>query len=92
MRKKNTRIKLQSVYIQYFQSRMIETFAQKIREAGVFLDCENVRAFLKRQLSESAQARSNFYHIIVRNYLRLINDPAGKILVVQKILPESLDR
>ena len=71
---------------------MTERFAQEIREARVFLDCENLCAFLKRQLGESAQARSNFYDIIVRNDLRLIDDPARKILVVQKILPESLDR
>jgi hypothetical protein len=92
MGKKNTRIKLQSVCISNFESRMTETFAQKICEAPVFLDCENLPAFLKRELSESAQARSNFYDIIIRSYLSLIDDPASEILVVQKILAKSLDR
>jgi hypothetical protein len=50
MRKKSTRIELQSVCVHYFKPCMTEAFAQKIGKAGVFLDRENSRAFLKRQL------------------------------------------
>ena len=50
MRKKNLDIEIQCVCVQHFKSWMNEALAQKTGETCVFLDRENTRAFLKRQL------------------------------------------
>jgi hypothetical protein len=47
-----------------------------------------VRAFLEDESSQRAQPRPNLDHVIIGRNLGLIDNPAGKILVVQKILTE----
>src|SRR6266478_835045 len=71
---------------------MSEAFAQEISETCVFFDREDTCTSLKRQLRQSAQSRPDLHHVIIRGYLSLIDNPSGQILIVQEILPESLDR
>ena len=54
MRKKRTRIKFQRVAVEYFQSLIRKVRAQKTCQARVFLDCKNVRAFLKDEAGQGA--------------------------------------
>ena len=67
---------------------MGETRAQKIGQSRVLFDRKNARAFLKNKAGQRAESGSNLDNIIICSDLRLIDNPASKILVVQKILPE----
>ena len=72
--------------MQYFKPLIIDVHAQKICEARVFFNRENARTFLKNEPGQRAEAGPNFDHVIVGSDLRLIDNPASKILVVKKIL------
>jgi len=50
-----------------------------------------MRALLKKQFGQSAESWADLNNVIVWRYINLIDDPSRKVLVVQKILSESLD-
>src|ERR1700687_4547378 len=89
MCKKRAPIEFQGIGVDYFKPLMTDVCAQKICEARVFFDRENARAFLKNERSQRASSGPNFDHVIVRSDLRLIHNPASKILVVKKILAKG---
>src|SRR5262249_37256001 len=88
MRKKRARIEFKRVDVEQFKPPISETRAQKIRQSPVLFDRKNTRAFLENKESQRAESGSNLDDIIIRSDLRLIDNPASKILFVQKILSE----
>jgi hypothetical protein len=51
-----------------------------------------VRTFFKKKFGQRAQTGTDLDNIIFRSDLRLIDDPASEVLVVQKVLTKSFDR
>ena len=51
-----------------------------------------MRAFFKNKLGQRAQAGPDLEDIILRSDLRLIDNPARQVLVVQKVLTERFGR
>src|SRR6266550_8144955 len=92
MRKQGASIEFERVDVQHFQALATETLAQEIGEACILFDCENARAFLKKEFCQRSQTGTDFEHVIVRSNLRLIDNPSRKVLVVQKILTKRFDR
>ena len=92
MSKQNAWIKLQRISVDDFKSLVPEARTQKLCKSRILFDRENVRAFFEKKPGQRAQAGPDLDHIISRSDLRLIDNPASEILIVQKILPESLDR
>ena len=75
-----------------FEALARETFAQKIREALIFFDREDMRAGIERELGESAQTRPDFNYEIVMIQIRFLDDPPSQVTVVEKILPQGFYR
>src|SRR5258708_16323017 len=92
MREKNACIELQRISVDDFKSLIPEARTQKLRKSRILFDRKNVRAFFKNKSGQRAQAGSDLDHIIFRSDLRLIDNPASEILIVQKVLAESFGR
>ena len=92
MREKNAGIELQRVSVQDFKALVPEARTQKLCKSRIFFDRQNVRAFFKKKPGQRAQAGPDLDNVVFRSDLRLIDDPASEVLVVQKVLAESLDR
>ena len=92
MCEKNAWIELQRISVDDFKSLIPEARTQKVCKSGIFFDRENMRAFFQKKPGQRAQAGPDFHYIIVRSDLRLIDNPASEVLVVQKILAERLYR
>jgi len=92
MREKNAGIELQRVSVDDFESLLPEARMQKLCKSRIPFDRENVRAFFKNKLGQRAQAGPDLEDIILRSDLRLIDNPARQVLVVQKVLTERFGR
>src|SRR5947209_5601628 len=82
-------VEVERIRVNNFKVLIRESLPQKFYETFVLLDRDDMRAFVQRKLSESAEPRTNFHHVIAGRDLCLIDDPAGEIAIVQKILPET---
>jgi hypothetical protein len=89
MREQNAWIELQCISVDDFKSLVAETRAQKLCKSRILFDRENMRAFFEKKPGQRAQAGSDFDDIIFRSDLRLIDNPASEVLIVQKVLAES---
>jgi hypothetical protein len=92
MREKNAWIKLQCVSVDDFKPLVSKPRTQKLYKSRILFDRENMRAFFKNKPGERAQAWPDLDHIIFRSDLCLIDNPASEVLIVQKVLAESLGR
>jgi hypothetical protein len=92
MSEKNAWIELQRISIDDFKPLVAKPRTQKFCKSGILLDRENVRAFFEKKPGQLAQARPDLDHIICRSDLRLIDNPASEVLIVQKVLTESFGR
>src|SRR4029450_5813528 len=92
MREKNACIELQRISVDDFKSLIPEARTQKLCKSRILFDRQNVRAFFQKKPGQRAQAGSDLDDIIFRSDLRLIDNPASEILIVQKVLTESVVR
>src|SRR5215470_5242438 len=92
MREKNAWIELQRISVDDFKPVISEARTQKLCKSRILFDRQNMRAFFQKKPGQRAQAGPDFYHIIFRSDLRLIDDPPSEILIVEKILAEGLNR
>src|SRR6476646_4612173 len=92
MREKNTWIELQRISVNNFESRIPEVRTQKLCKSRILFDRQNVRSFFQKKPGQRAQPGPDFDHIILRSDLRLIDNPASEVLIVQKVLTESFGR
>ena len=92
MSKQNAWIELQRISVDDFKSLVAKPRTQKFCKSGILFDRENVRAFFEKKPGQRAQAGPDLDHIIFRSDLRLIDNPASEILIVQKVLTESFGR
>ena len=90
--KQNAWIELQRISVDDFKSLIAEARTQKLCKSRIFFDRQNMRAFFKKKPGQRAQAGPDLDHIIFRSDLRLIDNPASEILIVQKVLAESFGR
>src|SRR6476646_8050636 len=92
MREKNALIELERISVDDFKSLIPEARTQKVCKSRILFDRENMRAFIEKKARQRAQAGPDFHHIIFRSDLRLIDNPASEVLIVEKILSESFGR
>src|SRR5262245_48669547 len=92
MREKNAWIEFQCISVDDFKPLIPEAGTQKICKSRILFDRQNTRAFFKNKPRQRAQAGPDFDHIIFCSDLRLIDNPASEVLIVQEVLAESLDR
>jgi hypothetical protein len=92
MSKQSAWIELQRISVDDFKSLICEARTKKFCKSRIFFDRQNMRSFFQKKSGQRAQARSDLDYIIVRSDLRLIDNPASEILIVQKVLTESLGR
>ena len=92
MSEQNAWIKLQRISIDDFKSLIPEARTQKLCKSCIFFDRQNMRSFFQKKPGQRAQTGSDLDHIIFRSDLRLIDNPASEVLIVQKILSESFGR
>ena len=92
MSKQNAWIELQRISVDDFKSLIAKPRTQKFCKSGILFDRENVRAFFENKPGQRAQAGSDLDDIISRSDLRLIDNPASEVLIVQKVLTESFGR
>ena len=92
MGEKNAWIELQRISVEDFKSLLLKPRTQKLCKSRILFNRQNVRAFLKKKPGQSPQARSDLDDIIFRTNLRLIDNPTGEVLIVQKVLAESFGR
>jgi len=85
-------IELQRISVDDFKSLIRKARTQKFYKSRIFFNRQNMRAFFQKEFGQSAQAGTDLDHIIFRSDLRLIDNPASEILIVQKVLPESFGR
>src|SRR5919206_1474491 len=92
MREKNAWIELQCISVDDFKSLVSDARAHKLCESRILLDRENMRAVFEKKPGQCPQAGPDFDHIIFRSDLRLINNPASEVLIMQKVLAEGFGR
>ena len=92
MREQNAWIELQRISVDDFKSLVAKSGTQKFCKSGILFDRENVCAFFEKKPGQRAQARPDLDDIVFRIDSRLIDNPASEILIVQKVLTESLGR
>src|SRR5262245_32184432 len=92
MREKNAWIELQRISVDDFKPLIPEARMQKVCKSRILFDRENVRTFFEKEPGQRAQPGPDFDHKIFRSDLCLIDNPASEILIVEKILAESLYR
>src|SRR6266566_146214 len=92
MREKNACIELQRISVNDFKSFFAEPRTQKFCKSRILFDRQNVRAFFENKPGQRAQAGSDLDDIICGSDLRLIDNPASEVLIVQKVLTESPGR
>src|SRR5256885_7012085 len=92
MSKQNAWIELQRITVDDFKSLVAKPRTQKLCKSCILFDRENVRAFFENKPGQRAQAGSDLDDIIFRSDLRLIDNPASEVLIVQKVLTESFGR
>ena len=92
MREKNAWIELQRINVDDFKSLIPEARTQKLCKSRILFDRQNMRAFFQKEPGQRAQAGPDLDHIIFRSDLRLIDNPASEVLIVQKVLAESFGR
>src|SRR6476620_4018405 len=92
MSEKNAWIELQRISVDDFESLVSEARTQKRCKSRILFDRKNVRAFFENKPGQCAQTGSDLDHIICRSDLRLIDNPASEVLIVQKVLTESFGR
>ena len=92
MREKNAWIEFQRISVDDFKSLIPEARTQKLCKSRILFDRENMRAFFQKKSGQRAQAGPDLDHIIFRSDLRLIDNPASEVLIVQKVLAESFGR
>ena len=85
-------IELQRVSVDDFKSLICEARTQKFCKSRILFDRQNMRSFFQKKSGQRAQAGPDLDDIIFRSDLRLIDNPASEILIVQKVLTESLGR
>src|SRR5438067_2326952 len=86
----DSRVEVERIAVHDFQVLIRKSVAQKLDEAFVFLDCEYAHAFRKRQFSQRSQTGTDLNDVIVWGQIRLVDNPAREVVVVQKILSEGL--
>ncbi len=69
-----------------------KTHAQEIRQPPVFFQHGQPRAGFERRAGQSTQAGTDLDEFVARLHVELGDDPAGKVLVVEKILAERFRR
>ena len=93
MREKNARIELQRISVDDFKSLIVETRERKkFASRASFSIARTCAPFSRRNLVNAPKPGPISTHIIFRSDLRLIDNPASEILIVQKILTESFGR
>jgi hypothetical protein len=92
MREKNAGIELQRVSVNDFKPLVSEARTQKLCKSRILFDRKNMPSFSQKKPGQRAQAGPDLDHIIFRSDLRLIDNPASEILIVQKVLAESFGR
>src|SRR4249919_1710677 len=92
MSEQNAWIKLQRISIDDFKSLIPEARTQKLCKSCIFFDRQNMRSSFQKKPGQGAQTGPDLDDIIFRSDLRLIDDPASKVLIVQKVLAERFDR
>ena len=92
MSEQNAWIELQRISVDDFKSLVAKPRTQKFCKSGILFDRKNGRAFFEKKPGQRAQARPDLDHIICRSDLRLIDNPASEVLIVQKVLTESFGR
>src|SRR5262249_8936132 len=92
MREQNAWIEFQRVNVEDFKSLVPKLRTQKLCKSHILFDRENVRAFFKNKSGQRAQAWPDLNNVIFRTDLRLIDNPASEVLIVQKVLTESFGR
>src|SRR5207249_7725933 len=92
MRKKNAWIELQRISVDDFKSLVAKARTQKLCKSRILFDRQNVRSFFQKKPGQRAQAGPDLDHIIFRSDLRLIDNPASEVLIVEKVLTESFGR
>ena len=83
---------MQRISVDDFKSLVAKPRTQKFCKSGILFDRENVRAFFEKEPGQRAQAGPDLDHIICRIDLRLIDNPASEVLIMQKVLTESFGR
>src|SRR4051794_31032123 len=89
MCEQNTWIEFQRISVDDFESLILKARAQEICKSHIFFDRQNMRSFFQEKPGQRAQAGANLDDVISRSDLRLIDDPASEVLIVQKILPKT---
>ena len=89
---KNAWIELQRISVDDFKSLIPEARTQKLCKSRILFDRQNMRSFFQKKPGQRAQAGPDLDHIIFRSDLRLIDNPASEVLIVQKVLAESFGR
>ena len=92
MREQNAWIELQRISVDDFKSLIAEARTQKLCKSCIFFDRQNMRSFFQKKPGQRAQTRPDLDDIIFRSDLRLIDNPASEVLIVQKVLAESFGR
>jgi hypothetical protein len=92
MREKNAWIELERICVDDFKSLISEVRTQKLCKSRILFDRQNMRSFFQKKPGQRAQPGPDLNNIIFRSDLRLIDNPASEVLIVQKILAESFGR
>src|SRR4029453_3501105 len=92
MSKKNAWIEFQRISVDDFNSLIAEARTQKVGKSRILFDRENMCTLFKKKPGQRPQAGPDFDHIIFRSDLRLIDNPACEVLIVQKVLAECFCR
>src|SRR5437867_8682966 len=83
-------IELQRISVDDFKSLVAKARTQKLCKSRILFDRQNVRSFFQKKPGQRAQAGPDLDHIIFRSDLRLIDNPASEVLIVQKVFDESV--
>src|SRR6476646_2866481 len=92
MREQNVWIEFQRINVDDFKSVIPEARTQKLCKSRILFDRQNMRSFFHKKPRQRAQTGPDLDDIIFRSDLRLIDDPARQVLIVQEILAKSFGR
>ena len=86
-------VEFHAVGMMDFHARVVaEPVLQRLRQAGVELDEDQLPDLSDQMLAQRSGARADFHHRVVRRDFELGDDPARHVRVDEEILPELLAR
>src|SRR5450432_1773274 len=91
-RKELSHIELQRVAVHDLESMTGEFLSEKIRQPRILFDGQNPRTGGEYRLGDCTKPWSDFHHEVGGGKVRLLHNPARKILVVQEVLSKRLYR